>query len=223
MKGYSQSEQECACARVEGVNASYKDLAQVCGRIAGKKTVWALDFLEKASAGEIPVFYATHNRNLGHRRELGGRKGRYPWKAARIVLKVLESAMANGKVVGIGEPYTILVASANKKDIFPRLSPKGRRSGSALETSRVEIILKGQPVPKGVKVTPPAKKEAVKEERKPEAKPEAVVGEAPKKEAPKLLKEEAKMHEHKHEAEKEQNLQKKKEEKPHQHGEYDTR
>ena len=227
MKGYSHLEEDCARARLEGVNVSYKDLAEVCGRLRGKSTEWALEFLEGAAACELPVFYSTHNKKLGHRRELGGRKGRYPWKAAEVVLKVLQSAMANGKVIGLAEPYEILVASANKKEIFPRMASKGRQARSCLETSRVEIVLKGQPVPKGVTVT------AKKEEKKPEAKAEpkkekpseVVVGETKKEEAPKLLKKEAKTeHEHKHEAEKEQDLQKKRPgAKPHQHGEYDTR
>jgi len=158
MKGYSlEIPENCASARLEGVNASYKDLAEVCGRIRNKNSAWAVSFLGKAAEGEVPVLYKRHNKNLGHRRELGGRKGRYPEKAARIVLKLLQSAMANGKVLGLGDEYTILAASATKKDIYPRMSPKGRRMRMSLQTSRVEIVLKGPEVPKGVSVTLPAK------------------------------------------------------------------
>lgn len=74
MKGYSSEVPDnCARARVEGVNASYKDLSEVCGVIRNKKTDWAVSFLEKASEGTVPVRFRRHNRNLGHRRELGGR------------------------------------------------------------------------------------------------------------------------------------------------------
>lgn len=205
MKGYSSDIPEnCARARLEDVNASYKDLAQVCGVIRNKKTDWAVGFLEKAAEGTIPVRYRKHNTRLGHRRELGGKKGRYPVKAARIVLKVLKSAMSNGKVTGLGESFTVLSATANKKRIYPRIAPKGRWSRSFLETSRVEIILQGSEVPAGVEVTPPKKeaipkKEATKKEEAPakeipkkEAKPEPkpALTEIPRKEAPK--KEEAK-------------------------------
>lgn len=232
MKGYSHLEtEECACARLEGVNASYKDLSQVCGRIRGKKTDWALSFLERAANAEIPVLYTSHYKNLGHRRELGGKKGRYPWKAAEAVLKVLQSAIANGKVRGLGEKYTVVAASANKKQVFPRLAPKGRWARANLETSRVEIILKGQELPKGVSVTPPVKKEEKKTEAKKEKKAEAkkeekepTIGKEEKKEPPKLLKEEAKVHEHKHEVEKIQESEKKHEEPmPHHHGEHQKR
>ncbi len=158
MKGYSlEIPENCASARLEGVDASYKDLTEVCGRIRNRKTRWAISFLGKVADGEAAVLYKRHNKNLGHRRELGGRKGRYPEKAAKIVLKLLQSAIANGKVLGLGDEYTIFAVSAGKKHIYPRLSPKGRRMRMTLQTSRVEIVLKGSEVPKGVTVTPPAK------------------------------------------------------------------
>jgi large subunit ribosomal protein L22 len=232
------------------VNASYKDLSEVCGRIRNKKSDWALEFLGRAAEGEIPIFYRRHNRKLGHRRELGGRKGRYPWKAAKIVLKTLQSAIANGRTLGLGDVYMIIAASANKKASYPRMAPKGRTARSFLETSRVEIILKGSEVPKGVSVTAPKKREetakeekkaeAKKEEKKAEArkeekkaetgKPETrkeeapVVGKEEKKAPPTLLKDEAAVqHEHKHEAEKIADEEKKREHAPHQHGEHNKR
>jgi len=203
MKGYSSEIPEnCTCARLESVNASYKDLSEVCGRIRNKKTKWALQFLEDAAEGICPVLFRKHNKRLGHRKELGGRKGRYPQKAAGVVLKVLKSAIANGKVKGLGEEYTILSASANKKHTYPRIAPKGRWARSNLETSRVEIILKGGDIPKGVEVTPPKKsdekkKEVKKDEKKPvkeEAKPKEEKAEAKeeKKEEPKAKEEKPK-------------------------------
>ncbi len=229
MKGYSSEVPEnCARARIEGVNASYKDLSEVCGRIRNKKTEWAVPFLEKASEGEVPILFRRHNKNLGHRRELGGRQGRYPEKAARIVLKALQSAISNGRNLGLGETYTVLAASANKKEIYPRMAPKGRQARSFLETSRVEIVLKGSEVPKGVAVTPPKKKEEAKkaEVKKAEEKREAApaVGAEEKKAPIPSHKEEAKeTGQHKHEAEKIKDEEKKREQEPHQHGEHNKR
>ena len=189
MKGYSIefSPEECAFARAEGVNASYKDLSEVCGRINGKNAAWAHDFLEKASKGEIAVLYKRHNKRMGHRRELGGKKGRYPKKAAKILLKLLKSAIHNGMVKGLGESYKIISASANKKDTYPRVASKGGWMRSDYETARIEIVLKGlETVPKGVEVTPPKKPEKKKEPEKKEVKREAP------KEKPEVKKEEKK-------------------------------
>jgi large subunit ribosomal protein L22 len=192
MKGYTSNiPDNCACARLEGVNASYKDLAQVCGSIRSKRADWAIAFLEDAAEMKKAIPYKGHNKRLGHRRELGGRKGRYPQKAVKIVLKVLKSAIANGKNLGLGETFTIIAASANKKNAYPRVAAKGRWARAVLATSRVEIVLKGSEAPKGVEVKPPAKKgkkpEAKKKETKKEPKPAAK--EEPKKEMKKEEKE----------------------------------
>jgi len=212
MKGYSIefSPEECASARVEGVNASYKDLTEVCGRIKGKDAAWAQEFLEKASKGEIAVLYKRHNKRMGHRRELGGKKGRYPKKAAKILLKLLKSAIYNGMTKGLGDSYKIIAASANKKDTYPRVASKGGWMRSDYETARVEIVLKGlETVPKGVEVTPPKKPEAKKEpEKKEEKKPEV------KKEAPKEKPKEEKPKEAPKEEKKEEPTKKAEEKKP---------
>ncbi len=210
MKGYSQHYGEnCASARLEGVDASYKDLAQVCGNIRSKKTDAAIAFLEKAATGEVPVYYKSHNKKLGHRRELGGKKGRYPKKAAAIVLKVLRSAIANGDVKGIGSDLVVRHASANKKMTLPRIAPKGRWARSNFETSRVEIIVEGSGIPKGVELQKPAKKA---EAKKP--KPEVKKAEAKKVEPKKEAKSEPKKPEVKEKAEKPEPKKEAKKEEP---------
>lgn len=133
-----------AAARAEDIDASYKDLAQVCGRIRGRRIVWAIGFLERAAEGSVPVYYATHNKKLGHRRELGGRKGRYPVKAAGLVLKALQSARSNGVFKGLGDDMVVVHAAANKKHTYPRMASKGRTARAYYETARVEIILKSK-------------------------------------------------------------------------------
>ncbi len=158
MKSYSVDfdKEKHAYARVEGTNVSYKDLAQVCGRIVGKDAQWAVIFLERAALGEIPILYKRHNKRLGHRKELGGQKGRYPKKAAAAVLKVLKSAVANGLARSLGMSYRIVHAAANKKHTYPRSASKGRTARSNLELARIEMVLAGMDtVPNGVELKTP--------------------------------------------------------------------
>jgi ribosomal protein L22 len=243
MKGYSSYSEKSATARAEGLNASYKDLAEICGRLRGMKADKAVSFLEKASIkpteGGVPVLFKRHCKKLGHRRELGGRKGRYPWKSAAMVLKVLQSALANGRTSGMGDAYTIANACANKKMTFPRLASKGRWARSNLETSRVEIVLIGSEVPKGVSVVPPAKKAEAKvaganksEAKKPaaaeagkeEKKTPTPVAVKPEEKPPATSLNDEAQHEHKHEAEKAFEHEKRREDaEPHHHGEYKKR
>lgn len=156
-------------ARLEDVDASFKDLSEVCSNIMGKTTAKAIALLEKAATGEMPIRYTSYITKLAHRKELGGKPGRYPKKSAKLVLGTLISAIASAKAKGLSEDLTVAHAAANKKDVFPRLSPKGgKRTRSYYETARIEIVVK--------ETTPgkkPEKKDAKKVEAKQAAKPVA--------------------------------------------------
>jgi len=169
-------EGDFARARVEGVDASIKDLVEVCGNVRGRPVDKAIKFLEEAADGKRPILYRSNNKRLGHRRELGGKKGRYPQKSARIVLGVLLSALGNAQHKGLSEELIITHACANKLAKFMRYSSKGRRNASVLRTARVEIILKEKEGAKRpAKKAPKAEQKAPsKEEKKPDKQAEAV-------------------------------------------------
>ena len=173
MDGYSyiikENEDSYAKARVEDVDASFKDLAEVCGRVNNLTAERAFELLNDFSTGEKPVLYKSHNKRLGHRKELMGQKGRYPKKSAAIVLKLLRSVVANAMGKGMIEPYIIVHASANKKRTYPRTNPKGRRGRSDYETARVEIVIREKEIVKKEKKKKPEKNA---EEEKPKIKSE---------------------------------------------------
>ncbi len=131
-----------ARARVDGVNASYKDLCNVCENVRGRRDDAALQFLTEAAEGERAVRYFEHNKHRGHVRELGGKKGGWPVKSCKIVRDVLENAMANANRLGLG-PCKIIHIQANKGVVYGRMAPKGGKRGrSDLETAFVEIVLR---------------------------------------------------------------------------------
>ncbi len=129
-----------AKARIEGVDASWKDLCAVADLIRYKNALVAKELLEKASKGIIFVPYRRHNKKMGHRKH--GIKGRYPMKEAKIMLKLLNSAIANARVKGMDESkLKIIHVAANKKNIYYRIQPKGRPMRQRYVTARAEIIL----------------------------------------------------------------------------------
>ena len=66
--------------------------------------------------------------------------------------------MANARIKNLADDLTIEHISANKKDSYPRMASKGRRSRSFLETTRIEIVLKGKPsLEKKIEVKKPEK------------------------------------------------------------------
>ncbi len=174
MYSYKFDETEVGKARLEDVDASFKDLAEVCSNIRGKKSSDAISLLEKAATGEMPIRYTSYITKLGHRKELGGKPGRYPKKAAKYVLMTLKSAIASAKAKGLSEDLTVVHAAANKKDVFPRLSPKGgKRTRSYYETARVEIVVKETGASKKSEGKPENKGEKKAEQKKPAAAPVA--------------------------------------------------
>ncbi len=132
--------EKCAKARVEGVNASYKQLSAVCENVRGMGTDNALIFLKEASIGKQIIRFRKNNTRMGHRKELGGKKGRWPKKASKIVFELLKNAKANADTKGLLNPYIIHIA-ANKQKIYPRMAPRGRSMMANYETSFVEIVL----------------------------------------------------------------------------------
>jgi large subunit ribosomal protein L22 len=146
-------------ARNESIDASYKDLCEVCNNIRNLNVNEALDFLEKASLKKIPVLYRSYNKKLAHRKELNGKKGRYPVKAVKFVLRALKDAISNALVKGADKDKLIVAhACANKKATYLRLQPKGRRTRSNYTLSRIEIIVM-QKGAKPIKIKPAQKKE----------------------------------------------------------------
>ncbi len=161
-----------AKAQGHDIEASYKDLTQVCAAIRGKMAGEAVKLLEDAAAMKIPILYHKFNKKLGHRHELGGRKGRYPKKCARLVLEVLRNALGNASFRGMSEANLLVKHTcANKQSIISRLAPKGRRARMDYETARVEIVLEEIPTPVKT-VEKEKKKTGMKTGNKTEAKNE---------------------------------------------------
>ncbi len=136
------------------INASYKDLGAVCTAIRYMKARPALVLLDKIADMETPILYKRHNKHMGARHELHGRKGAYPVKAAKEVKVVLINAIANAHQNALdGEEMVIVHACANKTHIERRQPSKGGISWgrgmygqsammhSDLEYAKVEIAL----------------------------------------------------------------------------------
>ncbi len=158
---YNKAKEGVIFAGVKDINASFKDLCNVCDSIRYKSVASATLMLEQVEAGKLAILYRRHNRYMGDRHELGGKKGRWPKKCAGLVRKVLVNATANARNMG-EEPDDMIVvhAAANKTTTVPRRPPKGiryvRTGGygyvptrrSDMELAKIEI---GLAYPKGTK------------------------------------------------------------------------
>jgi ribosomal protein L22 len=123
---YNQEREGVVFANMKDINASHKDLGAVCAAIRYRSVPVAMQILDAVSAGDMPIRYMRHNRGMGARHELGGKKGRTPKKCATIVKKVLINASANAESKGFDpEAMYVVLASANKTMIASRRPSKG--------------------------------------------------------------------------------------------------
>jgi large subunit ribosomal protein L22 len=209
---FTKRGEQFAFAQRYNIDASFKDLCQVCRAIRGKSVSEATVILDNVSTKKRAIEYRTYNKHIGSRHELGGKKGRYPVKAAKVVKKILLNAVNNAKVKQVDElSLKVVHASANKQNVLPRMSSKGKRMRANYETAKVEIVLTGDQrkiaevtvadkKPKKVKdvvetkaeeiatasAVPPENAQSVVEETESKAKP--VVSEQPKQKKEKTAK-----------------------------------
>lgn len=108
-------------AQAHDLDASYKDLTQICRTIRGKNVPVALNLLEDAIAQKRAIPYFKFNKGMGHRSELSGRKGRYPKKECRMVKATLLNAQANAVGAGLSkDALYVKHAAAYKQNRFKR-------------------------------------------------------------------------------------------------------
>lgn len=149
--GYSLSDYDpttTVIASGRDVPVSFKKSVNVCREIKGMALDRAKEYLKSVTKLESPVAFTTYRKKVAHRSSLGGRKGasgRYPVKAARAILKVLENAESNALQKGLS-PETLVVyhAAAQKSRVVERLYPRafGRMSLKRRILTHIEIGLK---------------------------------------------------------------------------------
>jgi len=126
---YNLDRKEIVFASTSELNASFKDLCAVCDSIRYRAVPNAIATLDGVINDSRPIEYRRHNKYMGSRHELGGKKGRYPMKCASMVRKVLVNATADARNKGEDPDAMYVVhACANKTYEVPRSPPKGIRS-----------------------------------------------------------------------------------------------
>ncbi|MBS7654384.1 MAG: 50S ribosomal protein L22 [Candidatus Bathyarchaeia archaeon] len=122
---------------------SPKAAREVCAAIKGMMLDDAKEYLRQLIAKKKPVQFKRYNKKLPHRRGLQG-AGRYPVKAARRILEVLESAEANADYKGLDlENLRVVHAAAYPGAKIRRYMPRafGRATPRFEALCHVEIVL----------------------------------------------------------------------------------
>jgi len=95
---------------------SIKHSKAIAREIKGRTVEAAVSYLEAVVDGEQPVPFKQHNSGVGHRSDIDGwDAGRYPEKASKAFLELLENASNNADEQGFdGDSMTIEHVAAHK-------------------------------------------------------------------------------------------------------------
>jgi large subunit ribosomal protein L22 len=107
----------------------------------------AIAYLTQVIALKKAIPFKRFTRNVAHKRGLPGNwdAGRYPVKASKAYIRILNSVKKNAEYIGLDpENLEIIHATANRgraqKSFFPRAM--GRSSPKVRETVNIEIIVR---------------------------------------------------------------------------------
>lgn len=142
--GYTQQTDPETTSRALGkeISVSPKHCREVCKEIVGMKVEDAKKWLKEVIELKRPVPYTRFKMYLNPKRGVG--PGRYPRKAAKAILRVIESAQSNAEYKGLdAENMRIKVAAAHRGRIEKSYMPRaqGRSTPWNEQTTNIEIIL----------------------------------------------------------------------------------
>ncbi len=127
------------------LHISPKHAREICRTLRGMRASLAKTYLEDVVALKRCVPFKRYRRNVAHRHGLvGWDAGRYPEKAAKAILVILENALANAEYKGLeSDNMRIYHAGTMKGRTIRGWMPRamGRATPKNTETVSVEMIL----------------------------------------------------------------------------------
>jgi large subunit ribosomal protein L22 len=122
---------------------SHKHSKEIAREIKGMIAGDAVEYLEAVVEGERSVPFKSHNSGVGHRNDIEGwDAGRYPEKASKEFLNLLENATNNADHQGFdGETMTIEHVAAHKVGESPGQKSRAFGRASPWNTPQVDVEL----------------------------------------------------------------------------------
>jgi large subunit ribosomal protein L22 len=136
-----------ARAKANELNMSPKHSIEIATFIRHQRVNDAIAYLNQVVALKKAIPFRRFNRNVAHKRGLPGNwdAGRYPVKASKAYIRLLESVKKNAEYVGLdAENLEIVHALAQRgraqKAFFPRAM--GRATPKVRESVSLEVIVR---------------------------------------------------------------------------------
>lgn len=140
MKGYSFKDykgENQARALSVSLPISYKQSVEICRFIKNRETALAKNMLKNVIDKKAAVPFKKYNFDLGHKKKIG--PGRYPEKASKEFVKLIENVEANAQFKGMNtSKLFIRQISANKPG---KAWHFGRHSRRRMKRTDIQIIV----------------------------------------------------------------------------------
>ncbi|WP_115865367.1 50S ribosomal protein L22 [Halorussus litoreus] len=122
---------------------SNKHSKAIAREIKGKTAAEAREYLQQVIDGERSVPFKQHNSGVGHRNDIDGwDAGRYPEKASKAFLDLIENVLNNADQQGFdGEEMTIAHVAAHKVGESEGRKPRAMGRATAWNTPEVDVEL----------------------------------------------------------------------------------
>lgn len=122
---------------------SHKHSKEIASAIKGMTAVEATEYLESVIDGERSVPFKSHNSGVGHRTDIDGwDAGRYPEKASKAFLDLIENGVSNADHQGFdGDSMEITHIAAHKVGESPGRKPRAFGRATEWNTPQVDVEL----------------------------------------------------------------------------------
>jgi large subunit ribosomal protein L22 len=134
-----------ARAMAKTLKISPKHSVEICREMRGMKLSKAKNYLVDVIEMKRAIPFKRHNKKVGHRKGLKGwATGRYPVKACKAILKVLENAEANAEFEGLNtEDLFIEHISSHRGIIIRGFTPRafGRSTPNNTPTTHIQVVV----------------------------------------------------------------------------------
>ncbi|UCH88991.1 MAG: 50S ribosomal protein L22 [Thermoplasmata archaeon] len=146
MVGYSTKIDPENSARAIGyeLRISPKHSVEICSKLRGMMLEDAKKYLEDVIALKKAIPFKRYKKYVGHRRGKGYGPGRFPQRAAKEILRLLEHVEHNAEYGGLDtENIQIVHMSAYRGRVYQGRMPRahGRATEWNTETVNIEIIV----------------------------------------------------------------------------------
>jgi len=125
---------------------SPKDAREICAYLKGRRLTEAKEILEEVMKLKLPIPFKRHNKEVPHRRGVSGfYAGRYPVKAAKEILRLLDQVEANAEFKGLPvDRLKVIHINAQRGRVIRKYIPRafGRATPYFNMLTHVEVAVR---------------------------------------------------------------------------------